>query len=416
MLPDTLTGRFDELLDRLTHAAASAGRKLPRRGHGYSYTCCCPAHDDKSPSLSVTLEGGKILLHCFAGCETREIADAVGLPVAAMFDDYKGEPATYPRLGWNGQSQNAASAIVSQLDERPMPMPPPIGEFLSLEMPKVEPLLGPFCSQQLALIHAPPGVGKTMFVLQLAWCIAMAQEFIGWAPSRAAKVLMVDGEMAGQRMQGRLSGAAAAGPNLHIANLANWASSAGYEPINVATAAGQDVINVWANACGAEVIILDNLMSLAWVDGVSMNSDEFWAPVRRFAVQQRAQGRLVIVVDHSNQSGQIHGTKTKLWHADIALSLHAMDDEEPPEGFEKVLPSRRFRVHFEKVRESASEMGQSTFERVVTMGAVGQPWGYEKGRDQQRRMAREMHGNGLSIRDIAEELKVSKSAIGRWVK
>ena len=30
--------------------------------------CCCPAHDDRTPSLSVTLGRKAILFHCFAGC------------------------------------------------------------------------------------------------------------------------------------------------------------------------------------------------------------------------------------------------------------------------------------------------------------------------------------------------------------
>jgi hypothetical protein len=35
------------------------------RGKGM---CACPAHDDRSPSLSVTLGRTAILFHCFAGC------------------------------------------------------------------------------------------------------------------------------------------------------------------------------------------------------------------------------------------------------------------------------------------------------------------------------------------------------------
>ena len=30
--------------------------------------CCCPAHDDRMPLLSVTLGRRAILFHCFAGC------------------------------------------------------------------------------------------------------------------------------------------------------------------------------------------------------------------------------------------------------------------------------------------------------------------------------------------------------------
>ena len=42
--------------------------------------CACPAHNDKSPSMHIKLEGdGKILINCKAGCGTYEILRSVGL-------------------------------------------------------------------------------------------------------------------------------------------------------------------------------------------------------------------------------------------------------------------------------------------------------------------------------------------------
>ena len=39
--------------------------------------CRCPAHGDRTPSLSVRLGRKRLLFHCFAGCETRAILDAL---------------------------------------------------------------------------------------------------------------------------------------------------------------------------------------------------------------------------------------------------------------------------------------------------------------------------------------------------
>lgn len=48
----------------------------------------CPAHDDRSPSLSVrVLDDGRTLVHCFAGCDVSDIVSAVGLSVADLFPD-----------------------------------------------------------------------------------------------------------------------------------------------------------------------------------------------------------------------------------------------------------------------------------------------------------------------------------------
>ena len=40
----------------------------------------CPAHEDKSPSLSIReLPDGRTLVHCFAGCATEDVLSAVSL-------------------------------------------------------------------------------------------------------------------------------------------------------------------------------------------------------------------------------------------------------------------------------------------------------------------------------------------------
>lgn len=54
-------------------------QKLKRTGNS-SWMACCPAHDDRSPSLSIKDNGdGKVMLRCFAGCETIDVLGAIGL-------------------------------------------------------------------------------------------------------------------------------------------------------------------------------------------------------------------------------------------------------------------------------------------------------------------------------------------------
>ena len=47
----------------------------------------CPAHEGNSPALSVSCKDNKILLHCFAGCPTENILNALGLTAADLFLD-----------------------------------------------------------------------------------------------------------------------------------------------------------------------------------------------------------------------------------------------------------------------------------------------------------------------------------------
>ena len=44
-----------------------------------SYQCKCPVHNDSTASLTISEDKGKLLLHCHAGCETRDILKEVGL-------------------------------------------------------------------------------------------------------------------------------------------------------------------------------------------------------------------------------------------------------------------------------------------------------------------------------------------------
>lgn len=53
---------------------------------GKGYTALCPAHKDKTPSLSVR-EGddGRVLINCFAGCLVQDITAGMGLSMSDLF-------------------------------------------------------------------------------------------------------------------------------------------------------------------------------------------------------------------------------------------------------------------------------------------------------------------------------------------
>ena len=58
-----------------------AGADLVRRFGGTWYgtygMCRCPVHDDRTPSLSVRVGDTRLLLKCFAGCDTRDVLSAI---------------------------------------------------------------------------------------------------------------------------------------------------------------------------------------------------------------------------------------------------------------------------------------------------------------------------------------------------
>lgn len=57
------------------------------RGSG-RWSARCPAHADKSPSLSIGVHGTRILIHCFGACEPPVIVKAIGLTMSDLFTDH----------------------------------------------------------------------------------------------------------------------------------------------------------------------------------------------------------------------------------------------------------------------------------------------------------------------------------------
>jgi hypothetical protein len=72
-----LTGSpVDVVLSRLERVRRSGG----------GWEARCPAHEDRSPSLSVRVgDDGRVLVYCHAGCRTEDVVAAIGLSRRDLF-------------------------------------------------------------------------------------------------------------------------------------------------------------------------------------------------------------------------------------------------------------------------------------------------------------------------------------------
>jgi hypothetical protein len=66
---------IDQLLDRLEGV----------RPRGRGYTALCPAHSDRTPSLTINPGKKGWLIYCWSGCRTERVMDAVNVPMATLF-------------------------------------------------------------------------------------------------------------------------------------------------------------------------------------------------------------------------------------------------------------------------------------------------------------------------------------------
>ncbi|MHB8744590.1 MAG: DNA primase [Sulfuricaulis sp.] len=78
----------DRILERLDGARQTAPRQWVAR---------CPAHEDRSPSLSIReLPDGKVLLHDFGGCDCGDVLAAIGLELSDLFPEKPADHRSKP--------------------------------------------------------------------------------------------------------------------------------------------------------------------------------------------------------------------------------------------------------------------------------------------------------------------------------
>jgi len=71
---------------------------VKKTGHD-NYVARCSAHDDRNPSLAISEgDGGRLLLKCWAGCETEDVLSAVGLKFADVMPERIGAEHSYKPL------------------------------------------------------------------------------------------------------------------------------------------------------------------------------------------------------------------------------------------------------------------------------------------------------------------------------
>jgi len=71
----------DTPVDAVLHRLDKVKRTAPDK-----WIACCPAHDDKRPSLSIReADDGRVLLKCWTGCGAAEIVSALGLSLSDLF-------------------------------------------------------------------------------------------------------------------------------------------------------------------------------------------------------------------------------------------------------------------------------------------------------------------------------------------
>ena len=142
----------DNLLSRLDKV---------RRSGPDSWMACCPAHKDKSASLSIRHDDdGKTLIHCFAGCSVHEVVGAIGLEISDLFPprESQGKPERRPFPAMDALRGIAFEALVVSAAASALlaghPFTPADRERLSMAATRIQSALSAVMPQMKGARHA----------------------------------------------------------------------------------------------------------------------------------------------------------------------------------------------------------------------------------------------------------------------
>lgn len=200
-------------------------------------------------------------------------------------------------------------------------------------------LLAPWlCKGDLWMVYSGPGIGKTFFALNVGYAVASGGKFLHWAAKAPAKVLYVDGEMSDWDMQQRLKDLLAAAKRdrngdteAALNNFFGYAATSqdiGRPFPDFADAEGRQAL--LKLAWGKDLVVIDNLTTT--MRGADPDKAMDWMPLQETLVELRKQKTAVLLVHHTNKSGDQTGTKAKEAILNGMMKLERPDDYASAEG------------------------------------------------------------------------------------
>ena len=280
-----------------------------------------------------------------------------------------------------------------------------IGDLLARDFPAKEPLLSPWLRKQdLAMVYAERGIGKTHFCLTLAYTVASGGKFLKWEAPKPRRVLYIDGEMPGAAIKERLAA---------LEKSVEGRPPAGFFRIitpdvqsfalpDLATHAGQEALDSVLE--DAELIVLDNLSALTRTG--AENEGESWIPMATWALARRREGRAVLFVHHAGKNGAQRGSSRREDLLDISVCLKRPSDYRSEQG-------ARFEVHFTKARGLFGDDVQSIEAMLAVDESDRVVWTTKNAEGATTERVAELKALGMTPAEIATELGVHRSTVYR---
>jgi hypothetical protein len=279
-------------------------------------------------------------------------------------------------------------------------------ELLKLQIPERKRYAEWLPERGLVMVYGPRGAGKTMFMLGLAIGLTTGQQFLKWLIAQTTPVLYVDGEMPLAELRERTKALAqkAIPEGLFFLTGELVYERLGADLVLTSEAARKAIEAILDANPQIKVLILDNVSCL--FTGISEDKKSDWEPVNAWLVRLRHRGITVVLVHHAGKGGQQRGTSGREDSLDAVLSIEVPHDYRPEEGC-------HFHLRFTKSRSIKGDAVAPIDVCLKDVPKKGPTWTYRPLEESRRERVEEMVNDGMTPKEIVEELGVTRSYVYR---
>jgi AAA domain/Homeodomain-like domain len=283
-----------------------------------------------------------------------------------------------------------------------------LADFAAQPLPQREHVLAPILPERgLAMLYAPRGVGKTQVAVNIGWAVACGQPFLRWYAPKPRPVLHIDGEMPQELLQERakamMAPSACEPPHPDFFRLLSMDRQELGVSLNLALPEHQAAVE--AHLDQVDLLILDNISTL--VNSGRENDADSWDEMQAWLLTLRRMGKTVLLIHHSGRGGNARGTSKREDVLDTVIQLKHPEDYEPEDG-------ARFEVHLTKARGIYGD-DALPFEAKLEVIDNRDKWTCKVLRDEVLDRIEELSRAGGTVREIADELGLSKSKVQRLI-
>jgi len=298
-------------------------------------------------------------------------------------------------------------------------------EFLALPIEPPDMLIEPWLETgNSVLVHAPADAGKTLLMLQVAIRLAGGRAPIfpdKWPVARRARVLYVDGEMNEGDCHRRLARFGKLPDWFHIMNI-DHERKVGLHIGSLYEREHQATLNRYIEACGANVVFMDNIFHLF---SVSLEKDqEQWCKfANTWIAEQKSVRRSLIFLHHEpkNSPGASFGSVAREIGVNVRLALAPLAPIPGDDATARQVNTFKGReLNAEQKAPFVARLRLDEDQYVWTAeeaepGQQGRPKS-SAGEEKRRRIWELYEQDDLTNVEIAEELGVSKQYVGQVIK